>query len=84
MVECVRATITTNKGGPMTVYKFVELVGTSNESWEDAAASAVQAAGKALKDIRVAEVTDMDLQVTGESITYRTKLKVSYKYDGEL
>jgi len=68
----------------MTVYKFVELVGTSNESWEDAAASAIHAAGKELQDIRVAEVIEMDLQVTGESIMYRTKLKVSYKYDGKL
>ena len=67
----------------MSVYKVIELVGTSSESWEDAAASALKLARQSLRDLRVAEVVQQDLDISeGESITYRTKLKVSFKYEG--
>jgi len=63
------------------LYKVVELVGTSGESWEEAAACAVETAGKHLKDLRIAEVTAMDLQISeGKVVSYRTKVKVSFKY----
>ncbi len=67
----------------MSVYKVIELIGTSNESWEDAAASAVKLARQSLRELRVAEVVEQDLDLAdGESITYRTKLRVSFKYEG--
>jgi len=65
----------------MSVYKFVELVGTSTESWEKAASSAIEIAAKEIPDPRVAEVTEMDLQILGETITYRIKMKVSFKVE---
>ncbi|MBI2958087.1 MAG: dodecin domain-containing protein [Chloroflexi bacterium] len=65
----------------MSVYRFVELVGTSTGSWEDAAASAIHIASKTIRDPRVAEVEKLDLQITGEQITFRAKLKVSYKVE---
>ena len=67
----------------MSVYKVIELIGTSEQSWEDAAASAVKLAKQTLRDLRVAEVIEQDLDLgDGESITYRTKLRVSFKYEG--
>lgn len=63
-----------------SVYKIIELVGTSTESWEDAAKTALQTAAKSLRDLRVAEVTEMDVKLEGTTATYRTKLKVSFKY----
>ena len=68
----------------MSVYKVIEIIGTSRQSWEDAAASAVAKARESLRDLRVAEVTEQDLDV-GENgaLTYRTKLSVSFKYEGE-
>jgi len=67
----------------VAVYKVIELIGTSNESWEDAAASAVKTAGQSLRDLRVAEVIQQDLDLgDGDSVTYRTKLRVSFKYQG--
>lgn len=67
----------------MSVYKVIELIGTSNESWEDAAASAVRLARQSLRDLRVANVVEQDLDLgDGDSITYRTKLRVSFKYEG--
>jgi len=66
----------------MSVYKFIELVGTSPESWEKAAASAVETASKSLRGIRVAEVVEMDMTVEdGKAALYRTKVKVSFKYE---
>ena len=63
------------------VYKVIELVGTSSESWEKAAAVAVEEAAKHLKDLRIGEVTEMDLQISeGKVVAYRTKVKVSFKY----
>ena len=67
----------------MSVYKVVELVGTSQESWEAAAVSAVTMAQQSLRDLRVAEVVQQDLDLgDGSSVTYRTKLRVSFKYEG--
>ena len=68
---------------PESVYKVIELVGTSNESWEKAAKAAVERAGKSLRDLRIAEVVAQDLQIeAGKVAAYRTKLKVSFKYEG--
>ncbi len=67
----------------VSIYKYIELAGTSTESWEQAAADAVRTASKTLRDLRIAEVIALDLQITGESILYRTKLKLSFKYEGE-
>ena len=66
---------------PDSVYKIIELVGTSTESWEKAAANAIETAAKTLKDLRIAEVVLMDAQLEdGKIHLYRTKLKVSFKY----
>ena len=68
----------------MSVYKVIELIGTSNESWEDAAAGAVRLARQSLRELRVAEVVEQDLDLgDGDLITYRTKLRVSFKYEGD-
>ncbi len=67
-----------------SVYKVIELVGTSTESWEKAARAAVERAAKSLRDLRIAEVVQMDMQLEdGEVIAYRTKVKVSFKYEGD-
>ena len=67
-----------------SVYKVIELVGTSTESWEKAAAAAVEMASKSLRDLRIAEIVEMDLQLEGGKITnYRTKVRVSFKYEGK-
>lgn len=67
-----------------SVYKVIELVGTSTESWEKAAAAAVEKAAKSLRDLRVAEVSQLDMTIeNGKVQAYRTKLKVSFKYEGE-
>lgn len=67
------------------LYKVVEIIGTSSESFEKAASSAVEAAGKHLKDLRIAEVVALDLQVAeGKVVAYRTKLKLSFKYHPEM
>jgi dodecin len=65
-----------------SVYKVIELVGTSSESWEKAAAAAVERASQSLRDLRVAEVVEQDLVIEkGKVEAYRTKLKVSFKYE---
>lgn len=67
-----------------SVYKIVELVGTSSESWEKAAAAAVERAGKTLRDLRVAEISQLDMQLNNGKIeAYRAKVKLSFKYEGE-
>ena len=67
-----------------SVYKIIELIGTSDESWEKAAALAVERASQSLRDLRIAEVSEMDLQLeNGRVIAYRAKVKVSFKYEGE-
>ena len=64
-----------------SVYKVIELVGTSTESWEKAAAAAVETAAKSLRDLRVAEVVELDMQLEdGKVRAYRVKVKVSFKY----
>lgn len=66
-----------------SVYKIIELVGTSTESWEKAAAAAVKRASQTLRDLRVAEVATLDMQIkNGKVEAYRAKLKVSFKYEG--
>ena len=66
-----------------SVYKVIELVGTSTNSWEDAAANAVKKASQTLRDLRIAEVTAMDMHIAdGKIESYRTKLKVSFKFEG--
>ena len=66
-----------------SVYKVIELVGTSTQSWEDAAKAAVDRAGKSLRDLRVAEVVELDMQLNeGKVEAYRAKIKVSFKYEG--
>jgi len=67
-----------------SVYKVIELIGTSKESWEKAAAAAVNRASKTLRDLRVAEVVKLDMQLdeTGAIEAYRAKLNVSFKFEG--
>ena len=68
---------------PESVYKVIELVGTSTDSWEKAAAAAVGRASKTLRDLRIAEVVELDMQIEdGKVAAYRAKLKVSFKYEG--
>ncbi len=68
----------------MSVYRVTELIGTSTESWENAAAAAVTTASKTLRDLRVAEVVKQDIHIDeGGAVTYRTKLQVSFKYENE-
>jgi len=66
-----------------SVYKVIELVGTSTESWEKAAAQAVEMAGEHLRDLRVAEVTELDMQLSdGRIEAYRARVKISFRYEG--
>jgi len=66
-----------------SVYKVIELVGSSDTSWEDAAKAAVEKASKTLRDLRVAEVTKMDMKVENGKVTaYRTRVNLSFKYGG--
>ena len=65
-----------------SVYKFIELVGTSDVSWEDAAKQAVEVASKSLRGLRVAEVSELDLKLEeGKPVAYRAKVKLSFKYE---
>ena len=65
-----------------SVYKVIELMGTSTESWEKAAAAAVKTASKTLRDLRIAEVTQLDVQLEGGKVrAYRAKMKLSFKYE---
>ena len=68
---------------PDSVYKVIELVGTSTESWEKAAKNAVERAGQSLRDLRVAEVVKLDMAMSeGKVEAYRAKLNISFKYEG--
>jgi flavin-binding protein dodecin len=74
-----------SKGDEMaeSVYKVVELVGTSTESWEKAAAAAVETASRSLRELRIAEVVDLDMQIENGSVrAYRARVKLSFKYEG--
>lgn len=65
-----------------SVYKIIELVGTSNKSWEDAAKNAVEMAGKSLKNLRIAEIVKLDMQIDkGKVVSYRARVNVSFKYE---
>lgn len=65
-----------------SVYKVIEIIGTSTESWERAAANAVETAAKTLRDLRLAEVAELDMQIEdGKVRTYRAKIKLSFKYE---
>jgi flavin-binding protein dodecin len=67
-----------------SVYKVIELVGTSSEGWEQAVAAAVARASQSVRDLRIAEVSELDVQIeNGSVMAYRAKIKVSFKYEGE-
>ena len=69
---------------PDSIYKVIELIGTSEISWEDAAKKVVEQASKTLKDLRVAEVTSQDLKIeNGKVVAYRTKVSLSFRFHGE-
>ena len=72
-----------DRGDNNAVYKIIEIVGTSRESWADAGRNAVQTASRTLRDLRVAEVDKLDIKIEGSAIVYRAKLKVSFKFHGE-
>jgi flavin-binding protein dodecin len=66
-----------------SVYKIITVVGTSTKSWEDAATVAVETAAKTLRDLRIAEVEELDMQIDkGKVLNYRAKVRVSFKYEG--
>ena len=68
---------------PEAVYRVIDVVGSSNTSWEDAARVAVETAGKSLRDLRVAEVTKLDVKIeNGKVLAYRARLQLSFKYEG--
>ncbi len=70
---------------PESVYKIIELVGTSSESWEKAAASAVEQAAKTVRDLRIAEIQELDMQIADGKVTaYRAKVKVSFKVESKI
>ena len=67
-----------------SVYKFIELVGTSPDSWEKAASNAVTMASKTLRDLRIAEIVELDMQLDeGKVLNYRAKVRLSFKYEGK-
>jgi len=67
-----------------SVYKIITLVGTSPDSWEKAAAAAVERAAKTLRELRIAEVEELDMQIdNGKVVAYRAKVRISFKYEGE-
>ena len=66
-----------------SVYKVIELVGTSNESWEKAAVAAIERASQSLRDLRVARIVEQDVHIEpGKPLTYRVKMEISFKYEG--
>lgn len=67
-----------------SVYKIITLVGTSTESWEKAAAAAVEQASRSLRDMRIAEIEELDMQLENGKVTaYRVKVRISFKYEGK-
>lgn len=71
------------KDGSEGVYRVIDVIGTSRTSWEEAAKNAVETAAKSLRDIRIAEVAQMDLRVEdGKVVAFRTRLQLSFKYEG--
>ena len=70
------------KGRGMSVYRVIDVIGTSSESWEDAAATAVRTASQSVRDLRVGEVVEQDVHVADDgTLVYRTKLRLSFKYE---
>lgn len=65
-----------------SVYKVIALVGTSAESWDKAAAAAIEEASRTLRDLRVARIIEQDIHIEGTTLTYRVKLELSFKYEG--
>jgi flavin-binding protein dodecin len=67
-----------------SVYKVIEVIGTSTDSWEKAASAAVERASKSIRDLRIAEIVDLDMHLeNGKVSAYRAKVKLSFKYEGE-
>jgi flavin-binding protein dodecin len=66
-----------------SVYTVIELVGSSTESWEKAATAAIQRASKSLRDLRVGRVVEQDVHIEGGKLTFRVKLELSFKYEGD-
>jgi flavin-binding protein dodecin len=64
-----------------SIYKVIEVIGTSSKSWADAGKNAVETASKKLRDLRVAEVVKLDMKVSGKQLTYRALLRLSFKYE---
>jgi dodecin len=70
-----------SRGDAMSVYKVIDIIGTSNTSWEEAASEAIRTASQTIRDLRVAEVVEQDISLDDSgAITYRTKLQISFKY----
>lgn len=68
----------------MSVYRVIDVIGTSSESWEDAAATAIKTAGQSVRDLRVGEVVEQDIHVGDDGgLVYRTKIRLSFKYDAQ-
>ncbi|MEO8485720.1 MAG: dodecin family protein [Betaproteobacteria bacterium] len=70
------------KGGSDGVYRVIDVIGTSSTSWEDAAKSAVALASKSLRDLRIAEVQKLDMKIEGGKVSFRTRMQLSFKYEG--
>ena len=69
---------------PNSIYKLIELIGSSPNSWEEAAKNAVETAGSNLRDLRIAELTDLDLKIEdGKVVAYRAKVSISFRYEDE-
>ena len=86
-ISIINADITVRKevsAMATSVYKFIELVGTSTESWEKAVSAAIDAAAKTVRDLRIAEVSELDVQLDdGKIVNYRAKVKISFKVEVE-
>ena len=72
-----------SKKGAPALYKVIEIVGTSSDSWADAAKNGIKIASKSLRDLRVGEVVTLDVKVDGGKLVYRAKMKLSFKFHGE-
>ena len=72
-----------SKKGAPALYKVIEIVGTSSDSWADAAKNGIKIASKSLRDLRVAEVDTLDVNIDGGKLIYRAKLKLSFKFHGD-
>jgi len=83
VVEGCSGYVESEEAMPESVYKIVELVGTSSESWEMAANAAVNRATKSLRDLRIAEIIQLDMHIDGKKRVYRAKVRLSFKYEGE-